>query len=108
MKLHKNEGPIDRGIRIGLGLILIAVGYLYLTGVWMTVLYVAGAASLITGLIGFCGLYTVLGINTCPAKLALPDESEAAEPGTTDPTPEAADKPLAESEPPAETEPPAA
>ncbi|HRQ45245.1 MAG TPA: DUF2892 domain-containing protein [Candidatus Goldiibacteriota bacterium] len=30
------------------------------------VLWAVGGISLITGAIGFCGLYVLLGINTCP------------------------------------------
>jgi hypothetical protein len=64
-----NEGPVDRGIRVVLGIALLLVA---LVGVGVSstlgvVLLVAGAALTITGAVGFCGLYKVLGINTCPA-----------------------------------------
>jgi hypothetical protein len=31
---------------------------------------VAGAAALVTGVLGFCGLYALIGVNTCPAPKA--------------------------------------
>lgn len=57
-----NEHPIDRGLRIVVGLIgisLIFVGPKSLLGLF-------GAIPLLTGLVGSCPLYTLIGINTCP------------------------------------------
>jgi hypothetical protein len=64
-----NEGPADRAIRVVVGLALLAVALLVvgLGSALGVVLLVAGAALTITGALGFCGLYRVLGINTCPA-----------------------------------------
>lgn len=57
-----NEGTLDRTIRIVLGL-----GILSLAVVGpRTPLGYIGAVPLLTGLIGFCPLYKILGINTCP------------------------------------------
>ncbi|PKL90640.1 MAG: DUF2892 domain-containing protein [Candidatus Goldiibacteriota bacterium HGW-Goldbacteria-1] len=60
-----NEGKTDRIVRVVLGVGLVAAGFL-MTGPAAIVLWVLGAISLITGAIGFCGLYALLGINTCP------------------------------------------
>lgn len=62
-------GNTDKIIR----LILAAVfGYLYfsgtVTGTLGLVLVVLGGVFVLTSLVGFCPLYTLLGINTCPAK----------------------------------------
>lgn len=61
----KNESRLDRIIRV-IAAIVIAV--LYFTGVisgtWAIVLGVLGAILLVTGLIGFCPLYKLLGIST--------------------------------------------
>lgn len=57
-----NEHPIERGLRIVVGLIglsLIFVGPKSLLGLF-------GVIPLLTGLVGSCPLYTLLGINTCP------------------------------------------
>ncbi|MDO8958830.1 MAG: DUF2892 domain-containing protein [Rhodocyclaceae bacterium] len=61
MKL--NVGGIDRPLRIlaGLGLI----GWALIGGpVWAWI----GVVPLATGLIGFCPIYPILGMNTCPMK----------------------------------------
>jgi hypothetical protein len=51
-----NEGPIDRAIRIGLGLGLIALVFVGPKS-WLGLL---GLVPLLTGLIGFCPLYRYL------------------------------------------------
>ncbi|WP_298139329.1 DUF2892 domain-containing protein [Acidiferrobacter sp.] len=59
-----NEGLLDRIIRVVIGLVLIALA---VTGRWAPWGWI-GVLPLITGLVGFCGLYQVLGIKTCPIK----------------------------------------
>ena len=56
-----NEGKVDRAIRIVLGLALIALVFVGPKTNWGGL----GLIPLITGLTGFCGLYKLLGINTC-------------------------------------------
>ncbi len=68
MKITKNEGPVDRAIRVVVGIAALAFGYLKLQGALQIVAYVVGVAGLATGIFGFCGLYTILGINTCAVK----------------------------------------
>jgi len=63
-----NEGKTDRTIRVILGVILLGLALLSLTGVAQIVAIVAGVIALVTGAIGFCGLYTVLGISTLEKK----------------------------------------
>jgi len=61
--MKANVGGIDRILRIVVGLALI--GWALMGGpVWAWI----GAVPLGTGLIGFCPLYPVLGMNTCPMK----------------------------------------
>lgn len=57
----RNEHAIDRGIRVVLGLGLLA---LTVTGP-QTLLGLIGLVPLVTGLLGRCPLYAVLGIGTC-------------------------------------------
>lgn len=61
-----NVGSADRIIRIVLGII---AAVLPLTGVVSgtlgTVLYVAAAALVLTGIFRFCGLYALFGMSTC-------------------------------------------
>ena len=59
-----NEGTIDRAVRILLGLALISLVYVGPKTPWGWV----GILPLATGIVGFCGLYALLGINTCPMK----------------------------------------
>ena len=62
--MKTNEGGIDRILRIiaGLGLLgLMATGTIGWWG-WL------GVVPLATGLIGWCPVYTLLGLNTCPMK----------------------------------------
>lgn len=61
-----NVGGVDRAIRMTLGVALFFVGYFggfSIAGA--VVVYLFAAAALITGLINFCPLYRLFGINTC-------------------------------------------
>ena len=62
--MTKNVGGIDKIIRIVLGLALIAATLMGALPVWGWI----GIVPLATGAIGFCALYPLLGINTCPVK----------------------------------------
>lgn len=66
--MQKNIGSTDKIIRIILAAVFF---YLYftgtVTGVIGTILLILGIAFVVTSIIGFCGLYKVLGISTCPA-----------------------------------------
>lgn len=62
--LPTNEGTLDRAARVVLGL-----GVLSLTVVGPQTLWgLVGLVPLLTGIVGSCPLYTVLGISTCPMK----------------------------------------
>ena len=65
-----NEGTADRVIRVILGFILIYIGAIQmgLSGVLAYIVVLVGIILLITGIIGHCGLYTVIGINTLKKK----------------------------------------
>jgi len=63
-KMKSNVGGIDRTLRIVVGLILIALAMTGTVGAWGYV----GVVVLATGLFRFCGLYTLLGINSCKLK----------------------------------------
>lgn len=61
-----NVGGIEKPIRIVGGLLLIGVGaFGGLSGVGMGVALTLGVVFLATGLIGYCPLTSLLGINTC-------------------------------------------
>lgn len=64
-----NVGGIERPIRIVLGLVLVAIGSLAelpVTG--MAIALVAGTIATVTGVIGFCPVWSLLGVTTCSAK----------------------------------------
>lgn len=63
--MSTNEGMIDRALRIVVGLGLIAVALGLVPGVPATVWAWIGVVPLLTGLIGWCPAYTILGISTC-------------------------------------------
>ena len=67
--MKKNVGTIDKIIRIVIAVIIVVLIVLKLvTGTFAIVLAAVGAILLVTSLISFCGLYTLFGFNTCPAK----------------------------------------
>jgi hypothetical protein len=67
--MRKNMGSIDRIVRV---IIAAVIAVLYVTGIlsgtWGIVLLVLGGVFLITSFMSFCPLYTLIGLNTCPAK----------------------------------------
>ncbi len=67
--MKKNMGSPDRIIRI-LAAIVFAVLYFTgtVTGTWGIVLLVLGGVFVLTSFVGFCPLYSLVGMNTCPAK----------------------------------------
>lgn len=60
----KNEGNLDRGLRIVAGLVLISLVFIGPQTPWGWV----GLVPLVTGLAGNCPVYSVLGWNTCSVK----------------------------------------
>ncbi len=62
--MTKNVGKADRIIRLVAGLAL-AVGAYRAEGAAMYIIGAAAAVALLTGLLGWCGLYALLGISTC-------------------------------------------
>ena len=67
--MKKNMGSTDRITRF---LIAIVISVLYftgtITGTFGIVLLVIAGIFLLTSLVSFCPLYTLIGMNTCPAK----------------------------------------
>ena len=63
--MKANVGGIDKTLRIVVGIALLAL-FFFIEGParWVGLV---GLVALGTGLLNFCPLYTVLGINTCPA-----------------------------------------
>ena len=69
MKLQINENPLDRAVRIGAGIVLLAIGVAGVVAapvVYLTTL--VAAIALVTGVDGFCPLYAVLRLSTAPRR----------------------------------------
>jgi len=59
-----NEGTLDRALRVIAGIVLISLVFVgpQTPFGWI------GVVPLLTGLAGWCPVYTLLGLNTCPVK----------------------------------------
>lgn len=65
MKFTTNEAPIDRVIRIVLGIGLAALALAgTVTAPLLYVVWVVAAIALVTGIVGFCPLYALFHIST--------------------------------------------
>ena len=60
----RNEGVVDRAIRIVLGVALLIVGFAVVGGTAGTIIGVVGLIPLLTGLVGWCPLYSAFGMRT--------------------------------------------
>lgn len=56
-----NAGPLDRVVRVAIGVLLIALAVADRIGPWGYI----GIVPLLTGAFGMCPAYSLLGINTC-------------------------------------------
>ncbi|MGE4500675.1 MAG: DUF2892 domain-containing protein [Hydrogenovibrio sp.] len=57
-----NIGTLDRWLRIIIGAVLIVLAATDVLGLWAYI----GIIPLATGIIRWCPIYTLLGIQTCP------------------------------------------
>ncbi len=62
MKL--NVHPVERALRVLLGAILFSLAFWGPSSPW----FLLGIIPLLTGVIGWCPAYTLLGISTCPTQ----------------------------------------
>lgn len=62
--MQKNEGNLDRIMRIIAGLVLLSLTVIGPQSMWGLV----GVVPLLTGLVGYCPVYSLLGFNSCPLK----------------------------------------
>lgn len=76
MRLQKNEGYLDRGIRLFAFEFAVLAAIFWIGGWAQILLYVFSAILLFTGLTGFCGLYklfgwSTVGKNKLPSKIVI-------------------------------------
>ena len=62
--MKSNVGGIDKVLRIIIGLALISIVFIGPQTPWGWI----GIIPLVTALLGWCPLYTIVGINSCPHK----------------------------------------
>jgi len=63
--MKTNVGSLDRILRIVLGLAVLGAGLYF-----KNLLGLIGLVPLLTAVIGFCPVYPLLGLNTCPREKA--------------------------------------
>jgi hypothetical protein len=59
-----NESTADRALRVVLGIAILSLAFVGPRTPWGYL----GFVPLLTGVFGFCPLYTVFGFSTCPVK----------------------------------------
>lgn len=59
-----NVGRFDRRFRVSAGVVVLLLALFALEGLWALVAGVVGLILVITGFVGFCPLYRLLGMNT--------------------------------------------
>ncbi len=62
--MRQNEGSLDRTLRVIIGIVLIAMVFVGPKAAWGWI----GIVPLLTGLVGVCPLYRLIGMNTCPRR----------------------------------------
>jgi len=62
--LKTNEHPVERVLRVALGVALVGMAVSGTIGAWGYI----GVVPLLTGALGSCPLYSIFGISTCPVK----------------------------------------
>jgi hypothetical protein len=60
--MSNNVGAVDRALRIGVGVVLIALAATGTIGWWGYI----GVVPLLTGIAGSCPAYAIFGFSTCP------------------------------------------
>ena len=60
----RNEGTVDRVLRVVAGAALLSLVFVGPETPWGWI----GLVPLVTGLVGNCPVYSLLGISTCPVK----------------------------------------
>jgi hypothetical protein len=61
---RQNVGMMDRMLRICIGIVLIVLAVLFVKGTVGTILMILSIPLLVSGIIGFCPSYVLLGIST--------------------------------------------
>jgi hypothetical protein len=69
MKMEKNVGGMEKAIRLLVAVVAVTLNLFEVTsGTLAIVLYVVAGLMVLTSLMSFCPMWTILGINTCSVK----------------------------------------
>lgn len=68
--LNTNEGTVDRALRVIVGIALLAWFFFDNSAGFWHYAKLIGVVPLLTGLVGTCPIYSILGVSTCPLKTA--------------------------------------
>ncbi|MFN3587997.1 MAG: DUF2892 domain-containing protein [Spirosomataceae bacterium] len=64
--MDKNVGKVDKLVRVLVALLLVGLYFSgILSGVLGYILLAVAGVMILTGLVNFCPLYSLLGVNTC-------------------------------------------
>jgi hypothetical protein len=70
--MQQNEGNLDRIVRTILGVVALGVAFAMLdamSGAVMGIIIAAiGAVLIVSAIVGFCPMYKLIGLETCPLK----------------------------------------
>ena len=62
--MSRNEGTVDRVLRVVVGLVLLSLVFVGPKTVWGWI----GIVPILTGLVGYCPAYRLIGLITCAVK----------------------------------------
>ena len=66
MKTFINEASWDRALRIVVGIVLLYLGWAGIVGGTLGLVFkILGFLPLVTGVFGYCALYSIFGVRTC-------------------------------------------
>jgi fatty acid desaturase len=75
--MKRNEGTIDRVLRVVVAIAAVAgAAALGFASVWGIVLLVVAGVMAVTAAVGFCPLYAVFGISSCPVRTQVPERTK--------------------------------
>ena len=76
--MKQNIGELERILRVALGVHGMLLGFLFVQGTVGILLGLVGAMAALTGLVGWCGVYALLGKGTVePATVEVPVDEES-------------------------------
>ncbi len=76
--MKHNIGEVERVLRVILGIFAMLLGFLFIQGVVGNILGVLGGIAFLTGAVGWCGIYVLLGKEEAPQpqEPASPEDGE--------------------------------